>query len=114
MNYLFQFSILLFFWLLGEGVSLILSQFILIPGSIMGMILLFIALNLGIIKEDQIKDTSDFLLKNIAFFFLPASIGVMAYFTSDLISLVSIAVISTIITMTVTMLITQLLTKGES
>lgn len=114
MKYLIQFSILLFFWLLGEGMSLVLSQLILIPGSIMGMILLFLALSCGLLKEEQIKDTSDFLLKNIAFFFVPASIGVMGYFTSDLISLMVIAIISTIFTMTVTMLITQFLTKGDS
>lgn len=113
MVYLFQFAILLLFWLLGEGLSLLLSSVILIPGSILGMILLFFALSLGIIKEKQIRETSDFLLNNIAFFFVPASIGVMSIFSSQFVVLIIVAVISSILTMAATMLVTQFLTKGD-
>ncbi|MBF4695321.1 CidA/LrgA family protein [Fusibacter ferrireducens] len=113
MVYLFQFAILLLFWLLGEGLSLLLDSVILIPGPILGMLLLFFALSLGIVKEKQIQETSDFLLNNIAFFFIPASIGVMSIFTSQLIVLIIIGIIATIITMMTTMFVTQFLTKGE-
>ncbi len=113
MIYLIQFAILLFFWFLGETLSVILSPIILIPGSILGMLLLFLALSLGILKEKHIEETSDFLLNNIAFFFIPASVGVMAIVTSNLFILIIIGIVSTIITMLVTMFITQVLTKGD-
>ena len=113
MIYLIQFAILLLFWFLGETLSVILSPIILIPGSILGMLLLFLALSLGILKEKHIEETSDFLLNNIAFFFIPASVGVMAIVTSNLFILIIIGIVSTIITMLVTMLVTQMLTKGD-
>ncbi|GAU77974.1 CidA/LrgA family protein [Fusibacter sp. 3D3] len=113
MIYLIQFAILLFFWFLGECLSILLGPIILIPGSILGMILLFLGLSLGILKEKHIEETCDFLLNNIAFFFIPASVGVMAVFTSDLVVLILIGIASTVITMIVTMFVTQALTKGD-
>lgn len=114
MKYLLQFSILLAFWLLGEALSLLIQPIIVIPGAIVGMILLFIALTTGLLKEDAIKDVSDFLLGNIAFFFVPACVGVLDVLDilkGSAIQLFIIAIISTIITMVSTMIITQILTS---
>lgn len=116
MKFIFQFGILLGFWILGEAIGLLIRPLIVIPGSILGMILLFIALTSGVLKEKHIKDISDFLLTNIAFFFVPASVGIMALkgLSSDvLVPLVIIALVSTFTTMAGTMLITQLLTREK-
>jgi len=117
MKYLLQLGILIAFWIAGEFASQLLSFIIVIPGAIMGMILLFVALTTGIVKESLIKDTSDFLLNNIAFFFLPASVAVMAVANSlkdSAVPLLIIALVSTIVTMAVTMIATQLLTTARS
>jgi len=109
-----QLAILLGFWLLGEWLSRLLSSIILIPGAILGMILLAIALTTGILKEKQVDEISDLFLNNISFFFVPASVGLLALnqLTSTLlIKLILIAIISTFTTMWVSMFVTQLLVK---
>lgn len=111
-----QFGLLLAFWLTGEALSFGLSTLIKIPGAIIGMVLLATALSLGLVKEDQIKDIGDLLLNNIAFFFVPASIGLMALngvSGLDLFKIISIALISTVTTMVVTMFVTHLLTTKK-
>ena len=48
-----------------------------IPGNILGMLILLLLLCFKVIKVDHIKETSDFFLKRLPFFFLPPSIGIM-------------------------------------
>ena len=43
------------------------------PASIIGMILLFLCLLLGILRIEHIQEKSDFLLSNMAFFFIPVT-----------------------------------------
>ncbi len=107
-----QLGIILFFWILGEGISLVLSNFIAVPGAIIGMLLMALALALGILKESQIKEAGDLLLGNISFFFVPVSVGIVAFNSLSgvmLAKIIFIAVISTIVTMFVTMWTTNLL-----
>ena len=47
--------------------------------SIIGMLLVLIALLLGVLKVVQIEELSDFLLQNMAFLFLPAGVSIMNY-----------------------------------
>ncbi|MDE6871260.1 MAG: CidA/LrgA family protein [Bacteroidales bacterium] len=67
--------IILLFLALGNICSWCIGNFI--PGSVCGMVLLFIALLCRIIKEDDIRTTADFLTRNMTIFFIPASIGIM-------------------------------------
>ena len=108
-----QFGILLGFWLLGELTSSLIRPLIAIPGAIMGMVLLFIALTTGFLKEEHIKTVADWLLSNIAFFFVPASVGLIALTGLDFAPLLIIGIISTWITMVVTALVTHCLTAKE-
>ena len=48
-----------------------------IPGNVLGMLLLFLLLCLKIIKVEQLREVTDFLLSNIAFFFVPAGVGLI-------------------------------------
>ena len=50
------------------------------PASVIGMILLFILLCVHILKVDHIREKSDFLLENMAFFFIPAGVSIINYF----------------------------------
>ena len=67
--------IILGIYLLGE---LLESLFNLpIPGNILGMVILFILLCTNIVKVDNISSITDFLLDHLAFFFIPAGVGLM-------------------------------------
>lgn len=71
------------------------------PVSIISMIILFILLCTKIIKEPQIAQIGDFLLKNMAFLFIPAGVGIMEYFEllkSQAFILLLICLITTILT----------------
>lgn len=87
-----------------------------IPGNIIGMLLMLILLCLKVVKLDHIKEVSDFFLKNIAFFFLPPSIGIMAA-GEEVMSLwpllLFLCVALTIITITVTGWTVQLLSRNK-
>lgn len=114
MKIFIELAIFMSFWIVGDLVSSLISPVITIPGAIVGMLLLFVAMLSGLLKEHHIKNVGDFLLNNIAFFFLPASAGLMVIFAEiqgALLKLLIIAVISTFLTMLVTMLVTHLFTR---
>jgi holin-like protein len=48
-----------------------------VPGNVIGMILLFGLLQTKVIKVEWIELTSGFLVKHLAFFFIPISISLM-------------------------------------
>ena len=54
-----------------------------VPSSIIGMLLLTILLHLGWIKLTWVKGISDFLVKTLPFYFVPAGVALMLY--SDMI-----------------------------
>lgn len=88
-------------------ISVILEKYIPfpIPATVIGLILLFICLVTGILKIENIKEKSDFLLGNMAFFFVPAAVGIINYFDllkESLIPLLIITVASTVITFAAT------------
>ncbi len=50
-----------------------------LPYSIIGLFLLLVLLMTGAVKAKDLKEVGDFFNKNIAFFFVPAGVAVMAY-----------------------------------
>lgn len=72
-----QLGIIFGIWAGGELISSLCSDFIKIPGTIVGMIILFLLLQFKIIKEEAIKEVSDFLLNNMALFFVPAGVSLI-------------------------------------
>lgn len=75
MKYLTQLAIILGIYLLGEALKNLLN--LPIPGNILGMILLWLGLNFGFIKEKDIGDTADFCLVNLTLFFVAPGIQLM-------------------------------------
>ncbi len=108
MKILFQLFILILFTLLGELIAYYLPfKF---PGSLIGLILLFLSLLLKIIKPIHLKEVAGFLQRYMAFLFVPLAVGLMAYF--ELIGLywleiLLVLVISTTITLIVTSILAQ-------
>jgi len=112
MKILKQFGLILVLWLAGEFVNRVMK--VPIPGSVIGMILLFVSLNIGIIKLDMLNEVSNFLLDNMAFFFLP--FGVDLLYSLEIIKgnwqqITFIVVVTTIIVTSVTGLTVQALAK---
>lgn len=50
-----------------------------IPGSIIGMILLFLLLETGVIRLNWVEVGASWLLAELLLFFIPSAIGVMKY-----------------------------------
>ena len=74
------------------------------PASVIGMILLFLCLFTGVLTIEHIQQKTDFLLGNMAFFFV-AGVSIMNYFDvlkHSIVQLVFVCIISTIITFAVT------------
>lgn len=67
--------IILAFLALGEAVSWLIGHFV--PGNVIGMVLLFIALQAHIVREESVAAVSEFLTRNMAIMFLPAGVGIM-------------------------------------
>lgn len=69
------FAIILAFLVAGELLSALTGHFM--PGSVMGMILLFLALCFRIVKPEWIRGCAEALTKNMTILFLPSAIGIM-------------------------------------
>ncbi len=70
--------IILLFNVLGE----VAAHFLLpiLPGSIIGMLLFFLALQLNIVKEKWVEPTIKAILNNLPVFFLAQSVGIITLF----------------------------------
>ncbi len=71
------FTILLFY-VIGIGASHLIGG--VIPGSVCGMLLLFAALCMGIVKPDNVRSVARALTQNMAVLFVPAGVGIMAQY----------------------------------
>lgn len=81
------------------------GKYIPFPPSILSLLILLILLVSGIIKTRQIKETTEFMLENMAFFFIPAGIKIMDSFyefSQSIIPILLIVAITTILTFTAT------------
>ncbi len=75
------------------------------PGSVMSMILLFFLFFFKWLKPDFMRETIDFLLNNMALFFVPATVGIIKYYgsiKSVIGQIILICLISTVIIFAVT------------
>lgn len=72
---LLQVFYILFFFFAGECISHFIHGFI--PGSVIGMVLLFLALAFKVVKPCHVNKISKLLTDNMGLFFLPAGVGLM-------------------------------------
>lgn len=75
MQVIIGFFIILAHLVAGNLISTLIGGFI--PGSVIGMVLMFISLLTGIVKDYQIRTVSTFLTDNMTMFFIPAFMGIM-------------------------------------
>ena len=73
-----QLVLIIAFTLVGNLLSYLLSLIHFpFPGSLIGMLLLFLFLLIGWIKMDSIHDVGQFFIDNMGIFFVPASIAIL-------------------------------------
>ncbi len=95
-----QIFVILLFFVLGESLSFaiqFLFPSIFIPGTILGLFFLVLAISLKWVKKDKVEDVGNFLTSNMAFFFIPAAVSVLEYvdlLKDDLISIILLIIIS--------------------
>ena len=77
MKYLSQFLIILGFTFLGEALQRIVP--LTIPASVWGLMLLFIALCLGLVKVEQVKETGGFLSSLLPLLFVAPTVGIVEH-----------------------------------
>lgn len=71
---------IILFSLIGEVLSLILMPIVSIPASVIGMVLLFLALHFKVLKMSQVEEVGTWLTDNMAILFVPAGVGLMTNF----------------------------------
>lgn len=115
MKLLRQFLIILVICFIGEVSNKVVH--IPLPGSIIGMILLFICLLTGVVKLEMIEEISRFLLDHLAFFFIPAGVGLLAYLdilSKNILPFMVICIFTTIFVMIVTGYTVQLIKRRKN
>lgn len=93
------------FAFLAVGEFIVWATGIPIPSSIIGMLLLTAALRARVVRVFWVDKASDFLVKNLGFFFVPAGVGLIDYLgliKAQWMPIVGASVVSTFIIIAVT------------
>lgn len=99
-------------------ISKIIESFIPIPmpASVIGLVLMFIALSTGIIKLGEVEGMGTALTNNIGFLFVPAGISVinsLGILSKSPILIILLIIISTVLLLLCTGFVSQILVKGS-
>ncbi len=78
MKYVAQFTVIIFISFIGEILNRLIP--LPVPASIYGFVILFLCLELKVIKLHQVKDVGSFLLAVMPVTLVPPSVGFMAAF----------------------------------
>lgn len=110
-----QVSLLFILYLIGEQLQVFLN--LAIPGSIIGLMLLFLLLNSKIVKTHYIEKGAKFMIDHLVLFFIPATAGIVNHyelFKGKGILLIFITILSTILVMISSGLTSQILAKRKN
>ena len=114
MKYLHQFLLIMLFSFLGELLHALIPWPI--PASIYGMVLMFGALSLKIIKPQSVRDAGGFLVSILPLLFVAPIVGLIDCWhmiQPHLIPILVILIVSTALCFVVTGLVTQVLIRRK-
>lgn len=103
MNHLRELGVILALCVAGDALSALIGG--VLPGNVLGMMLLLVLLLTRVLKARHIEHTADFFLKNMAIFFLPVSLGILDLYAglhSQLAAILAVCVLTTFVTAFVT------------
>ena len=76
-----------------------------LPGTILGMLILFVLLWTKVLKVESVEKVCDFLILNMIIFFLPPAVELLEYMTllkTGFFKILVLLIVTTVITMVVT------------
>lgn len=114
MKYLSQVLVILLFSFLGELLHTVIP--LPIPASIYGMLLLFGALSLKIVKLSQVREAGNFLTGIMAVMFVSPAVGLLNCWdvvNENLVPILTIVVVTLLLTFFVSGKVTQWLLRKE-
>lgn len=99
MKIIMQIAIVFAICLLGQiVVSILPFPF---PASVMGMIILFLLLLFKVIKAEHVREKTNFLLQNMAFFFIPSGVAIIENYDllkGSVLKILAICIITMVLT----------------
>ena len=103
MKILWQVGVIFFVCWISQAIETALP--VAFPASVIGMVVLLVLLLTKVLRIEHIQEKSDFLLNNMAFFFIPAGVSIVNYLDllrSTAVQLVLICLITTVLTFAAT------------
>lgn len=85
-----------------------------VPASVYGLLLLLLLLLTGILKEEHIRETADFMISIMPLFFVPPSVALMTSFDimqGSILKLLAMCMVSTVVVMVVTGSVAQYIVR---
>lgn len=73
-----QIGLLALFYLIGATIQQYFN--LVIPGSVIGLVILFLCLFFNIVPEKFVRDGASFMTKHLIVFFIPATVGIINYY----------------------------------
>lgn len=117
MKLLMQVSLVFGLYWLSEGVERLLP--LPIPASVLSLVILLALLGVKWVKEEHVREVADFLLGDLALFFVPAAVGIIRYvdlLQAHAAAFLTVCLVSTVLTFAATSgavcLTRKLLEKG--
>ena len=107
-----QITIIYLIYMTGNFISKLIADIIVIPGNIIGMVILLILLTSNILKLSMVEETGNFMLKYMGFFFVPLTVGLTESYKlieSNIIKIIIILVVSCILVMFISAKVTDIL-----
>lgn len=108
MKHIRQFGIILVISFIGELLKYVVP--LKVPASIYGLVIMFVALELRIIRLDSVREASKFLIEAMPLMFVPAGVGLLTSWgvlKPICIPVIIIIIVSTVIVMVVSGHVTQ-------
>ena len=108
MKYIKQFSIIILVSLIAEILAFVIP--IPVPASIYGLVIMLVCLLTKLIKVEDVRETSNFLIEIMPVMFIPAAVGLMSCWEMIrpvIIPYAVITVVSTVVVMAVSGLSAQ-------
>ncbi|WP_223254239.1 CidA/LrgA family protein [Halobacillus halophilus] len=107
-----QIAMLYLIYLAGKGIQNLFNLFI--PGSVIGLLILFTLLSLKLVPEWILQQGVSFMVRHLPFFFIPATVGIISYayvFQGKGVLLIVIGLFSTALVMALAGRVTQWMVK---
>jgi holin-like protein len=109
-------QILFLYFLYKSGTFVALGFHLPVPGSIVGMLILFLLLQFKLIQAKWVSEGANWLLSYLSLLFVPATVGIIDYlpfFASKGILTIFIVIISTFLVMMTAGLLTQYFARKQ-